>query len=679
MGFNLLKSAHRRLQKSIQIRLFVVLFLLGAISLSALVGTSIWLGNHEIQAEVSKRNLEIASLVSSQVDAHFDNILGSLQVEIDNLSGGWRNSIPIMRFVQQAQNNGYEAIAMIDRDGLRFLSWTKSNVNNWNPQLGVSSTPADYSQDPAYLATRQGQIYFSKVTLTPPANEPIITLALPIKTQNGEFNGTVKVDVNLRRSLQIVNSINISPTTDVIVVDETGKVFASSDPELMGQMLSQDKLTLAHAQETGRTTYTDNSGHSFLAGYAPVKNRSGWSVLVVQSVDEAAAGINRLGLVAGALAVVLIIITSVIGVLISRGITRPVRELAIAANRITTTGNLDEQIPITSQDEVGELTASFNGMILALRKTRMALEHWNRELEHKVELRTQEQAQINAQLEQTNLQLERANLHKSQFLANMSHELRTPLNAIIGFSEILQDQVFGSLNDKQARYVNNILSSGRHLLTLVNDVLDLSKVEAGKMELHWEEFSCRSAIYEVQAQLSSLASQKELELNVEVEEELDRIMADRSRFRQILFNLLSNAIKFTPQGGKVTIAGQLENSGKSDCRVLARFSVIDTGIGIAASDLDHIFESFRQVDSSYSRQYQGTGLGLALTKKLVEMHGGTIEVESEPGAGSTFSFTLPLITSLATTTTTTGAGTVVGVGAADAGLPVAELAVKQQL
>jgi len=296
----------------------------------------------------------------------------------------------------------------------------------------------------------------------------------------------------------------------------------------------------------------------------------------------------------------------------------------------------------------------------------MALEHWNRELEHKVEVRTQEQALINTKLEQTNLQLERANLHKSQFLANMSHELRTPLNAIIGFSEVLQDQGFGELNDRQARYVANILSSGRHLLNLVNDVLDLSKVEAGKMELHWEEFSCQSAIYEVHSQLSTLAEQKNLQLHVEIGDGLDRIMADRARYRQILFNLLSNAIKFTPQNGNITIRAGLKRGEKPECSWQAVFAIADTGIGISAENLEKVFESFRQLDNTYSRQYQGTGLGLALTRKLVEMHGGTIWLESQPGAGSTFSFSIPLISSLVTM------NALVGVSLAEVGLKVAE-------
>lgn len=674
MGFNVVKVIHRRLQRSIQTRLFVMLFLLGVISLFTLVATSIWLGKNEIQAEVSKRNQEIALLVSSQVEANYNNIISNLQLEAHTLNEIERNPRATgmaVRFFQYATSNGFQQITWIDKNGKRrplpngeFNPPPPPSLPPDAPQFLPVQASDDFSSHPAYLATKTGKVYFAPMTLAPPGG--IAVAAVPIQTDDNNFNGALLVEIDLRRILAIVNTINMGQTSTVMVLDAQGRKLASSDPRAIGQMLNQPDLVQAYNKQAGKTMFTEND-QSYLAGYAPVRNQTNWGIVVSESVEEASAGINRLGFVAGGLAIVLIIITVVVGIVVSKGITRPVRELAVAANRITTTGNLDAQIPITTQDEVGELTASFNGMILALRKTRMALEHWNRELEHKVEIRTQEQARVNAQLEQTNLQLERANLHKSQFLANMSHELRTPLNAIIGFSEVMQDQVFGSLNEKQTRYVNNILTSGRHLLALVNDVLDLSKVEAGKMELHWEEFSVPSAVYEVQTQLSTLAEQKNLQVIYEVDENLDRILADRARFRQILFNLLSNAIKFTPQGGRISITGSVQPDEKCEnCRA-ALFRVVDTGIGISAENLTYIFESFRQVDNSYSRQYQGTGLGLALTQKLVEMHGGKIWVESEPGVGSTFSFTIPLITTAAPGGPNP-ANLLAEVGAADAGL-----------
>ncbi len=662
MSFNILKVAQRRLQRSIQTRLFVMLFLLGVISLSALVITSVKLGRSEIQSEVSRRNQEIATLIAGQVDDNLNYTINNLNAQVQSLSEGWKNSIPILRFTQQAYTNGYQSVTLVDKDGVALFSFKarpEDMGKNIQPSIGeIGRTATDFSQNPAYLGARENQTYISPIRLAAPTNSPQLTIAVPIRTDFGLFNGCVVVDLDLRLVVESINRLNVEKTTKIAVLDSLGHIYASTDPASIGQMFGSQGLGPVVNKQYAQTIFTDDKGQEILAGYAPIKTFNGWSVIVARSMEEAAAGINRLALIAGGMAIFLIMITCLIGIWVANSITRPVRELAIAANRITTTGNLDEQIPITTQDEVGELTASFNGMILALRKTRMALEHWNRELEHKVEVRTQEQALINSKLEQTNNQLERANLHKSQFLANMSHELRTPLNAIIGFSEVMQDQVFGELNDKQRRYVNNILTSGRHLLNLVNDVLDLSKVEAGKMELHCEEFSSCAAVYEVQTQLSTLAAQKDLQTSADVSDGLDRIVADRARFRQILYNLLSNAIKFTPQGGRINVTGQIDKSGITPCAV---FAINDTGIGVSPENVERIFESFRQVDNSYSRQYQGTGLGLALTKKLVEMHGGKIWVESEPGVGSTFSFTIPLTNSLAS------ANSLLTMGAADAG------------
>ena len=241
---------------------------------------------------------------------------------------------------------------------------------------------------------------------------------------------------------------------------------------------------------------------------------------------------------------------------------------------------------------------------------------------------------------------ELANRAKSQFLATMSHELRTPLNAIIGFSEILSDQTFGALNDRQLKYSNHIQSSGRHLLQLINDILDLSKVEAGRQELARSPFDVANALQNVQSIVKALANKKSITLDFQVPDDLPALLGDEVKFKQIMYNLLSNAIKFTTNGGFVSVTvlcGPGIEPGTDEGQSL-EISVKDNGIGIQPQDQERIFNEFEQVDSSYARQQQGTGLGLALTRRLVEMHGGRIWVESEgvEGKGSTFTFVLPL-------------------------------------
>jgi len=234
--------------------------------------------------------------------------------------------------------------------------------------------------------------------------------------------------------------------------------------------------------------------------------------------------------------------------------------------------------------------------------------------------------------------LQDASRLKSEFLASMSHELRTPLNGIIGFSELLIDGKGGVISTRQQEYLSVILSSGRHLLQLINDVLDLSKVEAGRMELRPERFELQGAIDEVASVVSAPAREKRITILPRVDMACGTVVLDRQKFVQMLYNLVSNAVKFTDEGGEVKIVAECLQAD------LLRLQVSDTGIGIRTEDFENLFVEFRQLDSGTTRRYEGTGLGLALTKKIVEFQGGTISVSSEPERGSTFTVTLPLTT-----------------------------------
>jgi signal transduction histidine kinase len=244
-------------------------------------------------------------------------------------------------------------------------------------------------------------------------------------------------------------------------------------------------------------------------------------------------------------------------------------------------------------------------------------------------------ARLFSEIQDKSQQLEVANKHKSEFLANMSHELRTPLNAIIGFSEVLLERLFGEINEKQDDYLKDIHTSGKHLLTLINDILDLSKIEAGRMELERSTFDLASAITNAMTLVRERAQRHGILLGQQVDPKLGEITADERKFKQILLNLLSNAVKFTPDNGRIDITARRE---ENDIAV----AVHDTGIGIAPEDQGAVFEEFRQVGRDYTSKHEGTGLGLALTKKFVELHGGRIWLESEPGKGSTFTFTIPI-------------------------------------
>jgi len=234
-------------------------------------------------------------------------------------------------------------------------------------------------------------------------------------------------------------------------------------------------------------------------------------------------------------------------------------------------------------------------------------------------------------------ELKRVARAKSEFLANMSHELRTPLNSINGFSEVLSDETFGPLNEKQKKYINNVLTSGKHLLLLINQILDMAKVESGKMKLALSSLPMKSLLNEISLLVADMVSKKKIEMSLEIAADLPDIEADELKVKEIIYNLLSNAVKFTPEGGKIGMRARKVNSE-------VEVEVWDTGVGIAPENMGKIFEGFFRVDTPYSRVTEGTGLGLPLSKSLVELHGGKLSVESKGlNIGSSVRFTLPII------------------------------------
>jgi signal transduction histidine kinase len=352
-------------------------------------------------------------------------------------------------------------------------------------------------------------------------------------------------------------------------------------------------------------------------------------------------------------------------------ISGPILVLSEVTRRISEKQDYSIRAEVKGEDEIGFLTERFNEMVgriqereTALHQAQDQLEVRNRELqlllndrvraeealrrahdelEQRVAERTADLATTNADLTRARDNAEAANRAKSEFLANMSHELRTPLNHILGFTELVVDRNFGELNSKQEEFLNDVLQSGHHLLALINEILDLSKVEAGKMELDPSLVFLLPLVENSLIMVKEKALKQRLKLNIEISNPPESFQADERKLKQILYNLLSNAVKFTPEGGTIQIRVSLENGASGGDKGL-RFSVIDSGIGLVPGDLERIFQPFEQVDNSASRKFQGTGLGLALTRKMVELHGGKIWAVSEgEGKGSAFHFFLPWV------------------------------------
>lgn len=336
-----------------------------------------------------------------------------------------------------------------------------------------------------------------------------------------------------------------------------------------------------------------------------------------------------------------IIVAGGLWLTLTRSLVKPILAIEDSAKKIAQ-GDLKQRVPVIAEDEIGNLAAEFNRMA-------ESLENYYNTLEKKVSQRTDALRQANEELsknkielEFANMELQEANRMKSQFLANVSHELRTPLNSIIGFSELLQEKAFGALNERQMQYVEYVHSSGSHLLQLINNILDLSKIEAGRMDIMKEDFSVMEVLGELLGIIKPLAHEKNIVIESKSVPASPKLRADKAKFKQVMLNLLSNAVKFNIHGGSIKVDWETmeEPLGMSVERFIV-FRISDTGIGIKGEDKGRLFKEFEQIDSSITREYGGTGLGLVLTKRLVELHNGTIWVESEPGRGSTFSVKLP--------------------------------------
>jgi signal transduction histidine kinase/DNA-binding response OmpR family regulator len=338
-----------------------------------------------------------------------------------------------------------------------------------------------------------------------------------------------------------------------------------------------------------------------------------------------------------AIIVVVLLVSLVVALVISRisqgVISEPVMRLAQTVRIVSYEKNYSIRAATNlNHDEVSTLIEAVNEMLEQIQQRDTALQRARDELERRVEERTTQLALANKELDLRNREVERATQLKSKFLASMSHELRTPLNAIVGFSDLLAEQTAGELNPKQKRFVNHIKQGSSHLLQLINDILDLSKIEAGQLEIHCERFEIKDALPEVLSTIRPLAMAKQIRVEHVLDNDL-AVNADRVRFKQILYNLLSNAVKFTPKEGRIN----LECTEDGD---FVSMSVTDTGVGIRPEDQAIVFEEFRQVEGGKNSTHEGTGLGLAITKRLVEQMGGKISLASEPGKGSCFTFTL---------------------------------------
>jgi signal transduction histidine kinase len=498
---------------------------------------------------------------------------------------------------------------------------------------GLRRPGGDFSHQPSVEQARATRVYYGPAyaprTLSNPGAR-VMDVVVREWSNRGKYranSGFVGETLDLSAIQDLVRRTRLGTSGYVYAVDAQGAPIAYPNASAFAhRSLHLPQVTKALASSTtGSTVGRNFRGQKVLSTWATVAP-VGWKVFVEQPESAVIAPVR--GKIWRTALLLAAFLAAGIGlsVLLARRLVRPVKQMRTAAARIGA-GAYDERIELRRRDELGGLADELNRMAASLQAS-------VRGLEEKVEERTQELQQALAELSQKGHQLQIASKHKSEFLANMSHELRTPLNAIIGFSQVLRQRLFGEINEKQEEYLDDILSSGNHLLSLINDVLDLSKVEAGQVKLEVATFSLREALERGVVMVREPATKGGVQLSIEHAPDVNLVDGDERRLRQVVFNLLSNAVKFTPEGGSIVLA-----SARADGEV--QVSVRDTGPGIGPEDHERIFEEFQQTDAG-ADQREGTGLGLALSKRLIELHGGRIWVESELGHGSRFVFTLPI-------------------------------------
>ncbi|MEO7804655.1 MAG: ATP-binding protein [Actinomycetota bacterium] len=501
-----------------------------------------------------------------------------------------------------------EVLVVLDRSGAEL-------VTLWRDGNQIDFGPSGLSQDVRgqINAESNGSLLDKTVVITASARGAVLLAAGAVRDVKGSVGS---LGVGSR-----VNSLTEKLTSKEF--DEAGGQFALYDG-LGRYVASTGRVPKLRALTIGKpmSSYSTIGDQPFLMGNLPGRDgKVPGRVAAFLPPDSVYGPVKRTAKLIGGLGLLALFGVIGLGLVLARAITRPLHRVAEVARAIAH-GDLSTRADVRQGDEIGILGEAFNEMAIKLQAS-------YEELEQRVEERTEE-------LRAANKQLARVGQAKSDFLANMSHELRTPLNAIIGYSELMSDPFFGTPKPADVRkHSKAIQASGQHLLGLINDILDLSKIEAGKLVLYCENVPVRKVFRDVVEVMQPMARAKSINLKAKLSKAPDFVRADEKRLRQILLNLVSNAIKFTPDGGSVTVSA---TNGDGSLHA----SVEDTGIGVAREFQDRVFEQFLQVDGSYARKQEGTGLGLALTKRLVELHGGSVGLMSEEGVGSTFTFDVPV-------------------------------------
>jgi len=541
---------------------------------------------------------------------------------------------------------GFQSVSVLDGQG---------QVAAHATQMAHSLAPSVIPDISKILSvTKVGGAYISDVVVSPFGHKPTVFLG-QARNVGGQFKGVILAELDLAVFEGIRESVHFGSSGHAIFVDSKGMAIAGPGAFKNNSIADWSQVSPVvelMAGHSGVGEYQEpETQQAMLAGYAQVRSL-GWGVVVAQPRSEVAAQVWKLAstqITWGAFGLAL---AAAIGFWLTRWLTRPLNTL-MEATSLLIQEDLKGTLPPASKiapREIQNLSATITMLTNGFRLSQNVVNRLNSSLQQRIDEATRQLRETNVQLAITAERAEQASRAKGSFLANMSHELRTPMNAIIGYSEMLEEELSSrGLNDVIPD-VKKIQSSGKHLLALISDVLDLSKIEAGKMELYLEDIEIEKLIREVTVTARPLAERNHNTIQVVCAETVGVMRADLIKLRQALLNLLSNACKFT-EDGQVTVEVRVSLVAGGDC---VKILVADTGIGMNAEQMNRLFEDFSQADSSTTRRFGGSGLGLAISRRFCRMMGGEILVESTPGQGSTFTIALPRVVQLPEALAATG-------------------------
>lgn len=504
--------------------------------------------------------------------------------------------------------DAYENLALLNAQGQELVSVSRVVGE------GAVQPQSQAEEDAFTLAATLGSVYYGPVHSAPSTSEPLLTIGIPIiDPDTGAVQGMLMGDVRLTLISALLDRVELGPGQAAYILDTDNQVIAHPDFSIV-----ENGATFVPPPDGSRATGL--SGDQALIVSEPVAFGGSQITVVVENPPAEALGLALdTALVAGVVTLIALVVAAGIGATLARRTIEPIRNLAATAQAIRQGEFYREATDAHREDEIGELSRAFNDMTSQIRENLAALE-----------ASVQEARLATAQARE-------ANRLKSEFLSTMSHELRTPLNAMIGFSEIMISGMGGTLDEEALHMTQRIHSNSLRLLALINDVLDLSKIEARRVEVIARPFSPQNLVQSLVSQMSSLIQQKKLDFVVNVDPLLpSQLNGDPDLIERIATNLLSNAIKFTEQGS-VTLSLQLASNNRWE------LSIADTGIGIPPHAQNYIFDPFRQLDGSSQRAYSGTGLGLTIVRELTLAMGGRVNLQSHVGSGSIFTISLPLV------------------------------------